>query len=169
MRYFRVVEHLFAKFIDTDEIRIIHDAIEALQSDTFSVPNLAKRASIYGAIACGVNIYLNSHVDADFTYSATSIHCRGEYSTVSPILGYFAFPRLGVAIPLRSGDILFFNPNEPHCVSSRVSHSDDVYCVSLYLKRDNIGKNDNSIALTSEEQQLLHYYHNKNVFQHKNT
>ena len=74
MRYFKSVEHIFSMFIDTDKIRIIKDAIDLMQSETFSMPNLSQKASIYGAIACGVNVYLASHVNADYTYSATSVH-----------------------------------------------------------------------------------------------
>jgi hypothetical protein len=51
--------------MDTEEIRIIKDAID------FSVPNITQKASVYGAFACGVNVYLATHVDADYTYSAT--------------------------------------------------------------------------------------------------
>ena len=79
MRYFKTVEHLFAMFMDTEEIMIIHDAIELMQSETFSIPknisskkfkfckdtsgnasigdqeeDLIEKASIYGAFVCGV-------------------------------------------------------------------------------------------------------------------
>ena len=172
MRYFKTVEHLFTMFMDTEEIRIIHDAIELMQSETFTIPqNFAssnvklhtkedhiEKAAIYGAFACGVNVYLASHTDADYTYSATSVHRRGQYLGDDTILCYFAFPRLGFAIPLRTGDVLFFNPKEPHCLSSRVNNADENYCVSLYLKSDNIGKHDNGIPLTSYEDTLLQYY-----------
>ncbi len=130
-----------------------------MQSETFSIPNITQEASIYGAFACGVNVYLATQVDADYTYSATLVHWRGLYHDDDKILCYFAFPRLGVAIPLRPGDVLFFNPTEPHCVSSRVQNADDIYCVSLYLNSDNIGKHDNGIDISPYEQQLFDYYH----------
>ncbi len=38
MHYFKTVEHLFIMFMDTEEIRIIHDAIELMQSETFTMP-----------------------------------------------------------------------------------------------------------------------------------
>jgi len=183
MRYFKTVEHLFAMFMDTEEIMIIHDAIELMQSETFSIPknfsskkfkfrkdtsgnaiigdqdeDLIEKASIYLAFACGVNVYLASHTDADSTYSATSVHRRGQYIEDDTILCYFAFPRLGFAIPLRAGDVLFFNPKEPHCLSSRVHNEDEIYCVSLYLKSNNIGKHDNGIPLTPHEETRLQYY-----------
>jgi hypothetical protein len=184
MRYFRAVEHLFSMFMDTEEIRIVHDAIELMKAETFAIPKnfpskndkscddrkqdrssnggmYRKKSAIYGAFASGVNVYLSAHIDKDFTYCATSIHRRSEYHEEDSTLAYFAFPRLGIAIPLRAGDVLFFNPTEPHCVSSRVNNDDEIYCVSLYLKSDNIGKNNNSLALTPEEDFFLGYYHDE--------
>jgi hypothetical protein len=159
MQCFKAIEHLFSMFIDTEETRIIKDAIDLMQSETFSVPDITQKASVYGAFACGVNVYLATHVDAGYTYSATSVHWRCLYHDDDEILCYFAFPRLGIAIPLHPGDVLFFNPNEPHCVSSCVQNADDIYCVSLYLKSDNIGKHDNVIDISPYEEQLLDYYH----------
>jgi len=89
--------------MDTEEIRIIHVAIELMQSVTFTIPqNFAssnvklhteedhiEKAAIYGAFACGVNVYLASHTDADYTYSATSVHRRGQYLGDDTILCYF--------------------------------------------------------------------------------
>jgi hypothetical protein len=144
-------------FMDSQEIRIIKDAIDLMQSETFSIPNISQKASVYGAFACGVNVYLATHVNADYTYSATSVYWRGLCNDDDKILCYSAFPRLGIAIPLCPGDVLFFNPNEP-CVSSCVQNADDISCVSLYLKSDNIGKHDNGIAISPYEEQLLDYY-----------
>ncbi len=104
IHYFKTVEHLFAMFMDTEEIRIVQDAIELMQSETFTIPNnfpstnfklhndtsgnasiidqegdRIQKAAIYGAFACGVNVYLASHTGADYTYSATSVHRRGQY------------------------------------------------------------------------------------------
>jgi hypothetical protein len=163
-------------FNDTEEIRIIKDAIELMQSENFSIPKnfpykkfkLSKepsvnvsicekeddhpqKASIYGAFACGVNVYLVSLIDADYTYSATSVHWRGPYHEEDKILCYFAFPRLGFAIPLCAGDVLFSYPREPHCLSTCVHHDDQIYCVSLCLKSDNIGKHHNGIQLTPHD------------------
>ena len=103
-------------------------------------------------------MYLNCHWDKDFTYCATSIHMKKQYSESQEVVAYFAFPRLGVVIPLRPGDVLFFNPKEPHCVSSRCNNNDNIFCMSLYLKSDNIGKNDNSLPLTHNEEALVRKY-----------
>ena len=160
-KYFRGVEHLFEMYVDTDEIRHILAAITFVNATTFSIPSRARasRASqssrIYGAIACGVNVYLNVHKDQDFTYCAVSIHMREEYTLSQRIVAYFTFPNLGIAIPLRPGDVLFFNPQEDHCVSSRCNNDDDIYCMSLYFKSNLIGKNNNSLPLTNEEEFLV--------------
>ena len=165
MRYFKAIENLFAMYMDTEEIRIIHDAIEQMKSETFSIPTNPKTsASIYGAFACGKNVYLASHTDQDYTHSSISVHwTKKPYTLVDDVVAYFAFPRLGIAVPLRPGDVLFFNPNEPHCVSSRAKNENDVYCVSLYLKSSNIGLNNNGLSLTSHEKNLLDYYNNTGI------
>jgi hypothetical protein len=165
MRYFKAIENLFAMYMDTEEIRIIHDAIEQMKSETFSIPTNPKTsASIYGAFACGKNVYLASHTDQDYTHSSISVHwTKKPYTLVDDVVAYFAFPRLGIAVPLRPGDVLFFNPNEPHCVSSRAKNENDVYCVSLYLKSSNIGLNNNGLSLTSHEKNLLDYYNKTGI------
>lgn len=92
---------------------------------------------------------LAAHCDKDMTYSAVTVHRKDGYDS-DDILCYFCFPCLGFAIPLKAGNILFFNPNQPHCVSSRYSKTDEIYCVSLYLKYQNVSLNDNSIPLTDQ-------------------
>ncbi len=79
MQYFKAIEHLFSMFMDTEEIRIIKDAIDLMQSETFSIPNITQKASAYGAFACRVNVYLATHVDADYGYSTTSVHWQELY------------------------------------------------------------------------------------------
>ena len=76
-----------------------------------------------------------------------------KWETVSS--GFFFFPSLGIVVPLRPGDVLFFNPRVHHCVSSRCHNADDMYALSLYLKSDNIGLHDNSIELLPIEQFYL--------------
>ena len=43
-----------------------------------------------------------------------------KYDVDDAIVVYFCFPTLGVSIPLRPGDYLFFNPLIPHCVSFKM-------------------------------------------------
>ena len=162
-------------FVDTGDIRIVSSALDLVDADTFLIHKTANNeditsSHIYGAFAVGINVYLNSHKDDDFTYCATSVHMKREYKVDDTIVLYFAFPKLNVAIPLRPGDILFFDPLDKHCISSRCENSDNVYVMSLYLKSNIIDKNDNSIPLTAKMDVLLqeyntqfHYSHNKKI------
>ena len=65
---------------------------------------------------CGrTNVYLNSRIDKkDYTFSAISIHMKDEgyYSSRKEVAILFVFSRLGIAVPLGPGDILFFNPHD---------------------------------------------------------
>ena len=163
MQFFLQIEHLFGMFVDTSEIRIVSSALDLVDADTFLIHKTANNeditsSRIYGTFSAGINVYLNSHKDNDFTYCATSVHMKREYTVDDNIVLYFAFPKLNVAIPLRHGDILFFNPLEKHCVSSCCENSDSVYVMSLYLKSNIIGKNDNSIPLTAKMDVLLQEY-----------
>lgn len=162
LKFFRAVEHLYEAWMDTKEIRIIHSAINLVQPARFKInkPNkesnsTPKTARIYGAIATGMNVYLNSHKDKDFTFSAVMLCMKRKYEVEDNVVGYFCFPSLGIVVPLRPGDVVFFNPRIHHCVSSRCNNADDIYALSLYLKSDNIGKNNNSIELLPMEKFFL--------------
>jgi hypothetical protein len=67
----------------------------------------------------GINVYLRSHIDRNFTMSIVQAHIDNhDYQVGDRILSYFAFPRIGTAVVLQPGDFLFFNPQEPHSISS---------------------------------------------------
>jgi hypothetical protein len=73
------------------------------------------------------------------------------------VSNYFTFPEQGVAVALRPGDMLLFNPLYHHCLSSRTTsyQNDDVFCLSLYLKTAIVGKNDNALPITEREKLIL--------------
>ena len=119
---------------------------------------------IWGSLACGKNYYLNSHTDEDFFYSlTTTVSALGlredidRYAMDAPVCNYFTFAEQGVAVGMRPGDMLLFNPLYQHCLSSRTSmyESNDVFCLSLYLKTAIVGKNDNTLPLTDGEIKVL--------------
>ena len=145
--------------MNTAEIRIIKAAMDLINPHSFTIPSRKKQkqmsTNMYGAFASGVNVYLNAHSDRKFTYSSVIIHMKKAYTVKQKIVAYFVFPRLGISVPLRPGDVLFFNPQEEHMVSSRCDNRDDIYCVSLYLKSDNMGLNYNSIELKPKENNYL--------------
>jgi hypothetical protein len=72
------------------------------------------------------------------------------------VSNYFVFAEQGIAVVLRPGDMLVFNPNYNHCLSSRTStyENEDVFSNSLYLKSAIVGKNDNTIPLNQTEIEL---------------
>jgi hypothetical protein len=93
-------------------------------------------------------------VDEDFFYSLTTIASESglqrdidRYSMEAEVCNYFMFAEQGVAVALRPGDMLLFNPMYQHCLSSRTTayQHNDVFCLSLYLKTAVVGGNDNSL------------------------
>ena len=116
--------------------------------------------AIWASIACGKNYYLNSHTDEDFFYSMTMItseqglrHDIDRYKMDAEVCNYFAFPEQGIAVALRPGDMLIFNPLYHHCLSPCTTSykADDVFCLLFYLKTVVVGKNDNSLPLMERE------------------
>ena len=157
------------KEMSTQVTKIIHDHVLNLEKLMFrysstKTSHMLKSAKsitdwptmgnceIYSAIACGKNVYLPAHIDDDFSYSVVTILSNKEsYKLDDDIAAYFCFPTLGIAVPLRPGDALIFNPREPHCVSSRCNSSDDIICISVYLKSSIVGGNDNYTNLLSSD------------------
>jgi hypothetical protein len=144
----RRAEYAFDKYMDTDIIRHISCArsrvnFKTMEPSPFS--SQQKTARYYNGLGFGINIFLRSHVDRDFTMSIVQVHIDDHvYQVDDQIVCYFAFPRIGIAVALRPGDFLLFNPQEPHSVSSRCRKEDEIYCVSSYLKTAVVGLNDNS-------------------------
>ena len=106
-------------------------------------------------MAIGTNKYLEAHQDKDFCYSMVTVFKKESAVLEDKPIAYFCFPRLGTAVPLLSGDVLMFNPIEPHCLSSRCNPEDEIVCMSLYLKAAVAGLNDNKKPLTPAEVKYL--------------
>jgi hypothetical protein len=160
--YVITLENLFSDFVDASMLSMIRQARELVQYSTISrlkCHSLHKDGKIFGAFAFGKNVHLPAHVDNDFTYSLVSVHKNlPKYETTDNVVIYFCFPRLGVAVPMKPGDSIIFNPQEPHAASSRCYESDEILCMSLYLKTTLVGLNDNSIPNTPQEMELIKKY-----------
>jgi hypothetical protein len=141
-------EYAFNKYIDTDIIRHISCAKSRVNFKTMEPsPSSShkKTARYYNGLGFGIIVYLRSHIDRDFTMSIVQVHIDNHVHQVdNKILCYFAFPRIGLAVALRPGDFLLFNPQEPHSISSRCRKEDEIFCISSYLKTSVVGLNDNS-------------------------
>ena len=97
---------------------------------------------LWGSLACGKNYYLNSHVDEDFFYSLTTVASEqgvqdnDRYMMEAAICNYFTFAEQGIAVALRPGDMLIFNPLYHHCLFSRTARyeNDDSWKLSFHTK-----------------------------------
>jgi hypothetical protein len=104
-----------------------------------------KYARYYNRLGFGINVYLRSHINANFTMSIVQAHIDNhDYVIDDKVICCFALPRIGVAVALRPGDFVLFNPNEPHSISSRCSREDDIFIISSYINTAVVGLNDNS-------------------------
>ena len=157
----RRAEESFKTIADHQVISHIHHAKNAVPFKTFTTSNPQSTSSkFFGGIAFGTNVFLRCHTDQDFTMSISQVFLKGKasYQLNDDVIVYFCFPTLGIAVPLRPGDYLLFNPLIPHCISSRCRHEDQIMCVSMYLKTAIVGLNDNSLPLTPYQNILADRY-----------
>ena len=157
----RRAEECFKTIADHQVISHIHHAKKAVPFKTFTSTNpKSSSAKFLGGIAFGTNVFLPCHTDEDFTMSIAQVFLEGKtsYDLNNDVIVYFCFPTLGIAIPLRPGDYLMFNPLIPHFISSRCKHEDDIICLTMYLKTAIVGLNDNSLPLTPSQKQLAEQY-----------
>jgi hypothetical protein len=151
-------EELAKGYLPSDALRGIEKA--RLIGNWHKIQTGASPPNIWSSLAIALNYYLNVHTDQDFFYSLlimASAHALQEhidrYSMEAKVCNYFTFPEQGIAVALRPGDMLLFNPLYQHCLSSRTSfyENKDVFSLSLYLKTAVVGKNDNTLPLTDAD------------------
>ena len=124
---------------------------------TFPGPPHLKSSDMFSTIAAAKDVCLNSHTDDDTIYSLVStMDCNHSttFDMDDPVCCYFTFPELGVAVALRPGDILVFNPRTYHSVSSRCNNNQHIWCMSLYLKTALVGGNNNSLPLNALQNEI---------------
>jgi hypothetical protein len=148
-------EEVAKGYLPSNELRGIE--IAKLLGNWSEIKEGESRPAIWGSLAIALNYYLNSHTDQDFFYSMTTIASAhglrqdmDRYSMEAEVCNYFTFAEHGIAVALRPGDMMLFNPMYQHCLSSRTSfyESKDVFSLSLYLNTAIVRKNDNTIPLT---------------------
>lgn len=123
-----------------------------------------ERPPFFPSMATGRNTTLQIHTDEDAFFSVVCIYRENDVGVKlsnqkgrrsikrsylkeeSDVLKYFTFST-GLTVALRSGDILMFNPQIEHCISSNtdVCKEDDVFCTSHYFKSMVLGLNNNNI------------------------
>ena len=110
------------------ESTVAAEAVEVLDLPT---PSLKSRRSSektdrvpphrYGtAMSVGENYWSPFHVDPDFYF--TAVVFIGPTSLpkdrFNEIIGYFCFPEYKIKVPMRSGEVLVFNPSVSHACSN---------------------------------------------------
>ena len=147
--YVKKVETVLKEYVSTDEIRRLDHGRKLVGYKTMCpMPGLEPSLppQIFWGVAIGEDVHLPCHTDVDFSYSVVAVHMDGcSYLYKDRIVAFFCFPRWGMAVALRCGDVLIFNPLEPHAISSRCRNDEKVYVVSIYLKTAVVGLNDNNI------------------------
>lgn len=139
--WIRRMERQSTEYIGTESLA----ALGAIRDNTsypgFDLGANGQESTIWPSIAVGRNVFLSAHHDLDFFLSATTVVQKTSTPPEmnAPICNYFCFPTKGVAVALRSGDILLFNPLLYHCISARCNKDIDEFCISLYLKTAVVG------------------------------
>ena len=152
----KLCESVMNKYLYSGELNRLREARKALSFPTMKEVGSSVACRYFGGISYGVNLHLECHTDDDSTYSIITVHIANHHYILNDrVICYFCFPRLGVAVALRPGDILVFNAHEPHCISSRCDKNDTLYVCSLYHKTSIVGLNDNSLILTESQNKTL--------------
>ena len=152
-------DKVYCSYVNSAEIQRVNMARGILSYPTMQKINAKTSLDCcthLGALACSVGVFLNAHTDDDSTFAIMSAHLPNcEYRFLDRIVAYFCFPCLGMAVALRPGDALIFNPQEPHSVSSQCHAEDEVFLVSMYSKTAVVGGNNNSLPLKPIEEIIL--------------
>jgi hypothetical protein len=150
-RLFHAIERLSLEHIPFDEVQGLWAAKNMGGWKAFqTAKNMDKRTNVFASMSSGLNVFLPVHKDMDLFYSNNNNFC---------------FPEQGGCVALINYDILLFNPQKLHCVSSSKDPPDDkenIYCVSFYLKTAVVGGNDNSLELTVDQEKIANTMLNRN-------
>ena len=81
------------------------------------------------------------HVDSDYFYTTLSCFSTEENPS-EEVLYHFSFPEYELAIPMRHGDVLLFDPRVKHCATN--PHVMNSLIVSAYVSKRTIISHVNS-------------------------
>ena len=138
------MEHLTREFIPSHDLLTIEHAHNIAQWPRFrAIRDKSRECKMYAGFNVSSGSYHNVHLDDDFGYSTMALFdpINVEHD-VDAIVRYFCFPRLGVAIGLRAGDVIIFNAREWHCASS-MAIDRPIFSFCGYVKTAHVGGNDN--------------------------
>jgi hypothetical protein len=148
-------------YIRSEELRGIRVSKDLLQ---WSEMQGSGPGSVLPSFSAALNTCLCLHTDEDFFYSVLMTASTralkediDQFKMDADVSNYFVFAEQGIAVAVRPGDILVFNPKYHHCSSSRALdyENEDVFSMSLYLKSAVVGKFNNTLPLNETEMKLL--------------
>ena len=160
--WYRRVEHCANKYLPSHLRKLLKTVGEMCNHENMPLGN-NHHSKVWPALAVGRNIFLNVHTDADYFWTLMSVVTDECPTTDSPIICYMCFPTLGIAVALRNGDLLLFNPLIPHCVSTRCDCTKEAYCVSMYMKSLLVGGSDNSKVLSEKDEEVAKFVLNNHT------
>ena len=148
-RFAQRMEFIVSEYLPTPLLRAL---CKANTADAWTPVGKCKWMA---ALASSVNYSAPAHVDDDFMLSAHQLNVDNLPEQLrSEVVQYFCFPEYGFAIALRPGDVILFNPQVLHCLSAKRAPFDslNVHVTTFYLKTAHVGKNNNDLPLTEEEE-----------------
>jgi hypothetical protein len=113
-----------------------------------------RNSPIFSSIPTAHKVCLNSHTDDDAIYGVVAnldLDPTKIPSIDNDVSLYFSFPTLGLAIALRLGDILVFNPTIYHSISSCCNPQQNIWCPSNAV----FGGNDNLLLLENKQKEVI--------------
>lgn len=119
--------------------RFGHQLCEAQLMDeirhSIGLPSFCNRAKAT-QFSVGLEYWSVAHRDDDYYH--TTLSCLSNKGTDhDKTLYYFMFPCYKIAVPLKSGDVLFFNPTELHCCSNPSSEQAVIFSSYVSAKTCN--------------------------------
>ena len=155
------IQKLMAQFLPTQDLRAL-SRVKGI--NPFSTLAGSETESIFPTASMSVDYCSAAHVDIDFFYSLLAIRsvhndsnaCYGANTDAHPPAAqHFVFPTVSIAVALRPGDHLIFNPKISHCCSEKLKDytAHRVHLCAFYLKTAILGMNDNSKPLTCLQEQ----------------
>ena len=111
------------------------------------------RVCLFPALALSKNVALTMHNDDDVFFSVAAVYAEDDWNHRKKklkkeleVLKYFMFG-CGISVAMRTGDMLIFNAQEQHCISTNTEACGEkgVFTTSHYCKTNVFGLNDNDI------------------------
>ena len=104
-----------------------------VKKEEFGIPPIYK-GGIATQFALSIGYCSGAHDDNDFFIAHLAVY--DDIAEPGEILYYFCFPTYRIAVPMRSGDIIVFNPKVPHCATNPSRETAMIY--SCYVSNKTV-------------------------------